>query len=489
MAKLNTPSFSGFVKFLKLRDQRIEIFVILFGYVCFYILFINLYTLPSTLTDSTNYVYCAKMHHAGGYRPYGYSSYLGFLHSIYSSIGFVTFSQFLLTALSTLFFLYTIKYFFKLQSGIIWYVFTLISVASPPTLYMAHSLLSDSLFCALTVCWFTTGIWILYTRNLLMYAVHLLSLYWALEVRYSGLFYPIFTILIILLSFDKRSYQLALVAACLFVTFFFYKSTKHEMKKDFGVDIFSGFSGWQLVSNALHVVPYVELKPQLAPDNQTKMFLQFINQTDKSFYNKGLGAHFIWHKQSPLKEYLSWKMATTRMDYLHSWLLCGKDFSKFGSYIIKKHPGAFFNHYLLPNTWSVLYPPSDRGVIAKIEDITVDDLFVEYYGLEKGKKFSDNRSSLFSTIAPYLSVGNLTLWILFIGSIGLVLFKWKTIREQKQEFNCILFLSLFAIGYAAFNIFAGPYEYRYGIPIRPILIVLPLLASRTVLMHNKMKKG
>src|SRR5690349_6322264 len=95
--KLNVPSFSGFIKFLKLRDQRIEIFVILFGYVCFYILFINLYALPSTLIDSTNYVYCAKMHHAGGYRPYGYSAYLGFLHSIYSSIGFVTFSQFLLT--------------------------------------------------------------------------------------------------------------------------------------------------------------------------------------------------------------------------------------------------------------------------------------------------------------------------------------------------------------------------------------------------------
>jgi hypothetical protein len=484
------PSLKGFNRFLKRPPHRTEILIILATYAALFVVFKYLYPLPSTLTDSANYVYCAKMHEPGGYRPYGYSWFLNFVHAFSSSITAVSMVQFLLTAFSTLFFSYSIKYFFKLSSGYLWYGFLIITIIAPPTLYMAHSLLSDSLFCALTVTWFTAGIWIICTRNLGMYALHLISLYWALEVRYTGLFYPAFTILIVLFSFKNWSYRLGLTAACLIVSIYFYKSTKSEMKKIFGVEVFSGFSGWQLVSNALHVVPHVQIKPERARDPQTRMFLQFINQTDKEFYNRGVSAHFMWHKESPLKYYTYWKMQNFQLDYLRSWLLCSNDFTKFGRYLIKEYPGAFFHYYLLPNTWNLLYPPTNRGAIARIEDITADDLMQEYYGIEKGRKFSEGRSTLFTTLSPYLSVGNLLVWFAFLGSLGYLTFRWKILFQEKEKFYSIAFLSLFALGYAAFNVFAGPFEYRYGIPIRPILIILPLLAISLVLTATQsLKKG
>ncbi len=481
---IEQPSFKKFVTYLKHSEQRNEIAIALLAYVIFYIILINLYPLPSTLIDSANYVYCAMMNHPGGYRPFGYSWYLNFIHSFSSSIGFVTITQFLLTALSTLFFIYTIKYFFKFKSGLWWYGFLAISILAPPTLYMAHSLLSDSLFCSLTVLWFTTAIWILFTRNLLIYAIHLLSLYWALEVRYAALFYPIFTALVVWFSFDKLTYKIGLIAVCFIVTVYFYKSTVSEMRRDFGVEVFSGFSGWLLLNNALLVVPYEEINPQEARDPETRMFLEYLAKTDKTFYNGDINTQFIWSKKSPLKEYTYWKMQTMQIDYLRSWLLCSKDFSKFGSYLIKKYPGSFLNHYMLPNAWCVIYPPRSWGVISRIEDITTDDLFHDYYGLPKGIKFSAGRSVAFSKMSPFLSSGVFLFWMIFLASSAFLAFKWKVIKQEKQKFNCILFLILFALGYSGFNIFSAPFEYRYIIPIRPILVVLPLFALM-ILVPNK----
>jgi hypothetical protein len=489
MAKvLDAASFSDFLKYIKFPHQRNEIIIILSFYAIAFVVFVNLYPFPATLTDSANYVYCAKMQQPGGYRPYGYSWFLDFVHSFVSALWFVTFIQFLLTALSTLFFAYTIKYFFKSIPVYLWYGFLFLLVIAPPTLYMSHSLLSDSLFCSLTVLWFTAGIWIIFTQNFFMYALHILALYWALEVRYTGLFYPAFTFLIVFMSFKKFQYKLGLSAVCLIMVMYFYKSTKSQMKRDFSIETFSGFSGWQLASNSLHVIPYVKLEPQQARDEQTRVFLQFIVQSDKSIYNGGVSAHLMWHKESPLKLYTYWKMQAINVPYLQAWLLCGKDFSKFGSYLIKQYPVEFFKYYLLPNAWNLLYPPSDRGAIARIEDITVDDMFNEYYGLEKGKKFSENRSTLFTKISPALSFGNLILCISFIGSAFFLLIKRKSLSLTKEQSNCLVFLALFAFGYAGFNIFAGPFEYRYIIPIRPILILLPLILITTVFITNKSLK-
>jgi len=478
-------SLGGFIKYLKHPQQYKEISIVLFAYVLLYIVFVNLYPLPSTLQDSASYVFCAQTHHQSGYRPYGYSQYLNFVHHFSSSVGFVTVTQFLLTALSTLFFIYTIKYFFKVQSNFLWHGFITLTVLALPTLFMAHSLMSDSLFSTLTVLWFTTGIWILFTRNLAMYAIHLLTLYWALEVRYSGLFYPAFTVLIIFLSFNKLTYKLGLTAACLIVTIYFYKSTVSDMKRDFGVEIFSGFSGWQLANNALHVVPYVEIEPQQARDPQTRAFLEFIKQSDKSVYSKEVSASFMWKKEGPLKQYAFWKMQQMQTDYLHSWLLCGEDFSKYGSYLIKKYPIAFFNHYLFPNALNILYPSSAGGMIVGSSDLKVDDSLHSYYGLVKGTNFSDGRSTLFINILPLLSITNLILWIMFLSSIVVLIFHREVLMQEKERFNCCLFLVLFAIGYAGFAAFAGPFEYRYIIPIRPILVLLPWLAISTMIMANK----
>jgi hypothetical protein len=489
MAKAKTTiGFRDFYNFLNQKEHRYELLVITGLYIAFLFIFFTLYPLPSTLTDSANYVYCAKTMQPGGYRPFGYSWFLNAIHIFSSSIKFVTLTQFFITAFSTTLFIYTLKYFYKPASKLLWYTFILLAVAAPPTLYMAHALLSDSLFCFLTLMWVITAIWVIHTRSIILFLLHLLMLYWALEVRYTGLFYPAFSILITITSFDKIYYRLGLSVLCIFTAVYFYKSTKSEMKKMFGVNTFSGFSGWQLVSNALHVVPHVQVNPAKARDEQTRAFLNFINQTDKSFYNRGVSAHFMWHKESPLKQYTYWRMQTQNMDYLRAWLLSGEDFSKFGSYLIKTYPVAFTRYYLLPNTWNVFYPPA-RGAIHKIEDIVVDDLFHEWYGLEKGNKFSTGRSELYTQSSTLLAVGNLLLWAAFFAAIIVMALKWKTLQHTPEQVKTILFLILFALGYAAFNAFAGPFEYRYIIPIRLLLIALPFVVLANQFVFRQLPKG
>lgn len=474
MPELKIPhhSFMDFIQFLK--KSRVELLCGLGLYLVLYFFVTALYPMPGTLVDSANYVYCAKVMKLGGFRPFGYSWYINFIHGFSASLGFLIASQFFLTGLSSLFFCFSVKYFFRIQSSLLWYSFLGVTVVAPSALFLANSLLSDSLFFALTLFWLGSALWIIYCQNIFMIVVHVLTMYWAMEVRYTGVFYPVISAAIFFMSFKRIALRLGLAASSVLMIVFFVKKTKNEMKREFDVEIFSGFTGWTTLNNALHILPYTDLDPRKIKDDDTQAFFKYALSFDSSIYKRKVYTYFMWSKESPLKKYLNYRIQTEQMPYIQAWLLCGKDFDKYGSYLIKKYPGQYLKHYFIPNLFSIFYPPTHQGFIFFSDEIVVDDMFHEWYGLEKGIKFSPG-STLFKDYAQVIVIGNLLIWLAFFAAALLVLIKRKQLMLANNDWKAGIMLVVFVVLFTGFSAYAAPYEIRYGLPVRPVLLAIPFI--------------
>lgn len=487
MRKKNTAvnySFIDFIKFLVHQKQRREIVFILGIYLLFYTIIIWLYPLPSTLVDSANYIHCASLMKIGGFRPFGYSWYLNFIHNVTPSITFLVISQFALNAFATLYFLFTVKYFNLITHRLLWYVFISFTVIAPISFYMANSLLSDSLFCSLTIVWFTTAIWCIHSGNTFAFFIHLIFMIWAMNVRYTALFFPIVSLFTAILSYSKLLRMIS-ISVTIIITVFFYNSTKNKMRKEFGVDIFSGFGGWQVLNNALHIIPHVHIDPKEIKDKQTSEFYRFALQFDTEVYKKEISSSFIWSKDLPLKQYLAWRMRSQQLGYVKAWLLSGKDFEKYGSYLIKKEPVAFCKYYLLPNSLRVVFPP-ERGFIFSTDTLESDELISSWFKMQKGIKFIP-ASTLYSDMSLPLRMSECLINLTFLVCLVCWVFKKNIFLLDERATKALSMLVLFVLMYWAFNIYAAPYEIRYGIPVRPILVALPLILLNAYLSKKEKK--
>ena len=181
-------------------------------------------------------------------------------------------------------------------------------------------------------------------------------------------------------------------------------------------------------------------------------------------------------------------MQNERLEYLRGWLLCSKDFSEFGGYLIRKFPFQYARYYLIPNAWNVMLPPADKGVIHSIEEVTSDDLISAWFGIPKGVKFSTGRSEVFTSTSKYLSFGNLLIWVVFLASLIFWFVKRKAIGWTDHQQKTVVVLAAFVVMYAGFSALAGPFEFRYVIPMRPLLIALPLIVLTATVFPKPIAK-
>ena len=123
----------------------------------------------------------------------------------------------------------------------------------------------------------------------------------------------------------------------------------------------TGFDGWQLANNGLHVLPFIEDGQQ--PDNKRlREFHQIMQHqfkdiiTEKTDSGRIATAAFLWDKEGPLKQYLFYYMQTTRTPYPIAWArLGGGLYADYGKWLIMHYPILFWQHYLAPNCKDVFY--------------------------------------------------------------------------------------------------------------------------------------
>jgi hypothetical protein len=476
----------SFFSYLKQSSVKKELYIIGGLYFLVYFVLTYLYPYPDGISDSGGYVLAAFQNKYMGFRPFGYSRFLIMLHGFSSSMGFIVFVQYFLNALASMFFVFTLKYFFRIPNKFISIAFDVLAFGSVSVLYLTNTILSDSLFTSLTLIWAALGLWILRTDKLLpkvfLFIFQCICLGFLLNVRYTGIFYVIVQFLIIIFSFykEKQLIGLGLAVVTILIGFGFYKGQIEKTKNLVGIEAFSGFSGWQVANNAMHVIHHVDLQPERISDARTRDFATFVKNND-SLVNIPEGtatAKLMWDKNSPLKIYNSLNIQTNNVTYLYSYTDLGSNvYNKFGNHVMTHYPFAFFRYYLWPNIQGTIYPKADQVFRTFNTEAISADLRTNWFEMKDTEK-PYSRSQIIASLRSFLSVYRLIVWVLmFVSIVYLAVFsiKKKIVFTLHQHFM-FWFLVLFTMGYTAFNIFSSPFELRYTTPIHIMQIAFIIWA-------------
>jgi hypothetical protein len=476
----------GFVKFLVAREQWID-WALIGGLFIAILIFLKLYyPYPTTETDSGNYILSAVTGKINGYRPYGYSGFMKFFAGISTDVRFLTTWQWAVTFKSVAFFLFTIKYIFRGLPRPAFYLLCLIAILNPSVIFMDSYMMSDSLFVSLTLLFLTTTMWIIYNGSYFAIVTNLILLWWCMDTRYIGLFYPLFSAAALGWAFWKRFKWVAIVgvAVPLIMLFFYRSSATDKMKEELGVETFSAFGGWQKANNGVAVLPYVKVDTSLITDPNVKVIHQTVRMFPDSFFKTDdiMATSFMWTRNYPGKVCLSQYIQQTRTPYLQAWAYMGTQMDAYGDFLQSNYRGEYFKHYIIPNFKNIF----------KVYVINESDTFKVDQNM-KGLFTSDKdvyayKAKVFKPLTQVRQISDSILWVILVVSMlaGLVMLRklnWSV--EQKLIVGAlILFIGAFC---GASTIAAPINNFRYMMPIFYAQLTIPVLILASII-SSFMKK-
>jgi hypothetical protein len=475
----------GFLKFLIDREQRMD-WAIIGGLFVAILIFLKIYyPYPQTESDSGNYILSAVTGKINGYRPYGYSALLSFFHGISPDVKFVVTWQWFMTFMSVSFFLFTIKFIFRSLPKVAFYILCVTCILNPSMIYMNAYMMSDSPFISLTLLYLTTCIWIIYNGSRIAIISSLILLWWCLDVRYIGLFYPIFSAAAIVWALWKRFKWVSLAGGLvpLLLLYLYVSSASSKMNEEFGIDTFSAFGGWQKANNGVAVLPYVKVDTNEITDPQVKAIHKIVRQFPDSFFATKdiMELDFMWVRDHPGKRCLYEYIQQTGTPYTKAWVYLGTQMGLYGDFLQSHYRAEYFKHFLLPNFFFLF----------------------KVYDIEEYKEFNAdaNMKALFTTdrdhyqysrewfrpLTPIRKVCDLLMWILLTISVigGLIMLKrlnWST--EQK------LIVALFVIFIGAFcgaSTIAAPimnFRYMMTILYQELAVIILVISALVVSMRK-----
>jgi len=465
--KKENPPVS-FLNYLKAKEQKTELLIMAGVFVALYIVMRITYAYPLTTADSGSYILSAKNDMINGFRPIGYSWFISFFHSFSASTTGLFTGQFLLNAIAQLGFIFSIKYFFRLK-GMFLYAFSVLFVLSPSIIFCTNYIMSDSIFHSLTLIYLATALWMIKKPNPYNIILHFVVLYLVINVRYAALFYPVMSIGILLLhAKQKKLYWLVAIIPAI-IGFKIHHDTKAETKKVFGIDEFSGFSGWASANNAAAMIPYIDLQPSEIRDNQLNIIHQITTSFPDSVYQQKYikATSFMWRKEFPGKRVLFYNMQNTRYNYVKAWVYTGKQFKEYAFFLIKRYPFKYIQHYIIPNFMRLF-----ESFKIPAKKYVPDDLSKGYYNLSIDEyEFEHAFLHKFDGARKVLEPA---LWVIFLAAVCVLFIKRMVLSSPNKE--ALIFLLLFLAFYAGFSVLAHPINnFRYLIPIYCIQLFVPCL--------------
>jgi len=447
------------------------IYASVIGWTTIFILFKLVYPLPNLLPDSYSYIDAAFHNYSINVWPIGYSKFLRAFSCFSKSHTALVFFQYSLLQASILYFLFSVHYWLKLTKRAIW-ILVACNMANPLNLYVGNFISSDALFAALSITWFTQLLWIIKTPNTRLLISHCLVLLLAFIVRYNALYYPLISILLIMIANRLTLVQRfsTAVSIVLFIGLFIQQtSSKHETVT--GVRQFSAFGGWQLASNALFAYAHtrsIDNWPVPAKyswlHNIAMHHLDSLNKL-KHRPDEQLGIYYLWDDKAPLKTYvaLKYKKDSTSTSFKR-WASVGPLYSGYGLYLIKSNPGAFVRHFLYPNLINYYIPPAEFLGITNMGSDTIGQVVVDWFNLKsnhlplakgaKEIKLTDSFTVVLAVVNLIFIISIVAYW--YLGGFGL--------KQQTSFLNTILkWVFLIWIANLAFSVLASPIVLRYQI--------------------------
>jgi hypothetical protein len=304
-------------------------------------------------------------------------------------------------------------------------------------------------------------------------------------LRYNAVVLPVVATIAIVLSKQASWRKLVSVATTYLCILTCIIITKNITKSYLSSGTFSAFSGWQMANNALHVLRFKDVDTTGIKDKEVKQVIghtKLFLDTTKEYIPPGASAWYMWHPNSPLKQYMR-QDNIKRSTYFRTWYALGPIYNRLGTTIILKNPGSYIKHFVIPNTKEYFYPRLEIFENYYEEVDTLASIATSFYSYKTNK---------ITTIHPTLHRILYAPWPLLFLLINLLLIvliamyvKRKKIKEQPSLFNYILlcFVALYLINFFFVTLLA-PTVLRYHIFILTlsyplILYLIQLLRPRT----------
>ena len=491
--KISTSKTESFRDFLKQKNQKQSLLIITLFYLVAYFVLIYFYPYPHATPDSPNYVLSAIQNRYLGYRPIGFSKFMIFVHSFSKSTFFLVFTQYWLSAISSVFFVYTIAYFFRPKNRILELVFYALSICSLTMIFQANTILSDSLFTSLTSLWLSSGIWFLYSpktsRKTFFFIIHVLLLCFLFAVRYTALINFMLTILIVFMTFFRKRKAMALLytAIPVFLIVFIYLNQVNATVKLAGVKTFSAFSGWLLANNALHTLDHITLDTSKISNIEVKQFAQFVVENDSMPSNPDHNTQtaWMWAPDLALKKYLFKQMRESGGNYLKTFSYLGpKVYGPFANYVILNNPVTFFRYFIIPNFLGTLYPRLDDITSEYRPKAITQDLLQQWFDLEDKEEFY-SRTTIVQKVSGSVPISRLVINVLMIFAIIYNLFKAKTVKWTSDQKKIYWAMTIFVLLFLMFQVYAATCLVRYLMPIHLMQITIIYLALSSIKRTSK----
>ncbi len=209
----------------------------------------HFFPVPDLIPDSRGYILGAITDSEVGYRPMGICVALARIHQLDPSIEMVAYCQFFLHVMSalTLSHAFLINFNFSVAWRRILYAVLLLN---PILLHLCNAIFSDSLFISLNILWVAFFLYLIRKPNWLVLASLLLLLWCSMFVRYNALAYPL-VIALGLLFVSNKMMRWTGIAVSFAIAAVFYITVTNKMDAITNCKVLSGFSGWQLATNAM----------------------------------------------------------------------------------------------------------------------------------------------------------------------------------------------------------------------------------------------
>jgi len=359
---------------------------------------------------------------------------------------------------------------------------------SPAAIFMLDTILSDTLNSSLIFVIVAMLIVIIQEESWLAVFIYAAALFAALHTRYSSIFLPIAIIPILALKgkVTKRVVAIALTIAAVLV---FRTQTVNNMTKYFYLRQYStGFDGWQLANNAIHLIPALKDKDlvKIPKDEKVKELHSFIlgyNRAHRKIQaatnnGKTTTAGFIWHNDSPLKQYYFRQIKDKENHKNLMWVNLGSGlFKDYGTWLILHYPWRFTRYYLLPNTKEVFYTTKYECVCDYSTVPAGKKEIVEWFDFPDDKAMEKNGDFYGAVFRPLLKWIEVMTWLIFIASIVFILItKNKGGTMTRESIISLWALFLFGLVYYGTVTFASPIALRYWMPMHAVKLVFAWIA-------------
>jgi protoporphyrinogen oxidase len=446
-----------------------------------FFLFKHYYPFANFMYDSYYYVDGAAKNLDINTWPIGYSRFLRIISAFTHSDTILVFIQYLILESAFIYLFFSMKYLVGLsrQVATILFIFFLIN---PAFLCASNYVLSDALFLALSVIWFTELLWILCkpsTKRVMFQVLLLVTLF---TIRYNALYYPLISFTVILLGKMKWPLKLASVGLTVVLLAGFIRFNQEKYRELTGQPQLTSFGGWQLVGNAMIMYRnFTDFSGDKPPAELADLHARVVHHLDslnhvKNRADTSLQLYWLWYESSPFRKLLveTDKQDPKGSDFKH-YASLGNLYGSYAAFLIKRHPLAFARYYLLKNLeWFTVPPKEFLGVYNLGRDSVgkeVSEWF--HYKSQKVKGFTKELAviKIYPILMTLLNVG------FILGMVGYLVLK----GYEKASPRLQVFLRLAALAWLGnlfFSILASPIMLRYQLFNMVVLsVAVALLAE------------